>query len=298
MPDACIMMSDITGSTSLYEQTGNREALAYIDQMLSRMRALVEAHGGVCVKSQGDDVLSYFPDPQAAFSASWAMLEENWPAGLSVHQGIYSGEMLHHENDIYGDAVNTAARLSSLAKPGETLVGGVCYDELPAVARARLVLIGKLALKGKSTPTRVYACSAAELMQQTVIFSQPVQEDRPGRTESVDVVYQGKTWTINDGQSLSIGRSNDCDIVLGQAWVSRKHAVLSLRDWQLEITDHSSTGTIIVKDEGEQVNLHRRASLISGEGSIYCGMGAEHSAQTGLRFSTQTLSILAAADAG
>jgi hypothetical protein len=285
-------MSDITGSTQLYDQTGNREALAHIDQMLTRMRAIVEAAGGVCVKSQGDDVLSYFDTCEAGFRASWDMLEESWPAGLSVHQGMYQGEIIPHENDIYGDAVNTAARLSSLAKPGETLLGDNCYDALPDAARARLVMVGKLALKGKSTPTTVYGCSIAELFQQTVIFAQP-EAERPGRTESVDVTYQGQTWTIAAGESLSIGRSSDCDVVLGQAWVSRSHAVMSLRDWQLEISDHSSAGTVVVKDGGEQINLHRRGTLISGTGVIYCGMGAEHSADTALHFNTQTVSILA-----
>lgn len=291
MPLACVLISDITGSTQLYENESNEAALAQISKVLARMRALVEMHGGKCVKSQGDDVLSYFETPEPAFQAALAMLHEYWPAGLSVHVGTYFGEILYHENDIYGSAVNTAARLASLAKPGEILVGDQGYDDLAPASQEQLLMIGELQLRGKAATTRVYSCSVADLSEQTIIFSRGPRE-RSGGLDFAEIRFGPQSWQITEGESLTLGRSTACDIVLNQAWVSRKHAVLSVRRWQLEFTDHSSTGSIIRTEEGRDVALHRRATLLNGAGSIFLGPATHQDDSERIFFATHELALL------
>jgi hypothetical protein len=294
MPIACVLISDITGSTQLYESESNRSALDQISKVLARMREIVEQHGGQCVKSQGDDVLSFFDHSEPAFQAGLAMLREHWPAGLSVHVGTYLGEILNHENDIYGSAVNTAARLSSLAKPGEILVGDQGYDDLSPASKSQLLMIGELQLRGKAAPTRVYSCSVAELSEQTVIFSKASQ-DRSGGLEFAEIRLGDRVWRIAEGESLTLGRSSDCDIVLNDAWVSRKHAALSIRRWQLEFTDHSSTGSIIRTADGRDVALHRRATLLNGSGDIFLGPATHVADSCRISFRVQELALLQAA---
>lgn len=288
MPHSCVLVSDISGSTQLYETHSNQDALQQVDLVLKRMRALVEAAGGHCVKSQGDDVLSFFDTPEAAFQAAWDMLNEAWPGDLSVHAGMHHGEILSHQQDIYGDAVNTAARLASLAKSGEVLIGESCYAALSAANKEKLLLIGGLQLRGKKIPTQVYACSVQELTEQTVIFAKPAQERVP-RTEIAEFRHAGQVWQISEGQSLSIGRSGENDIVMAQPWVSRHHAALSLRRGQLEFSDHSSTGSILILSGGEKVSVHRNATLISGDGTLQIGAGGEET--TAIKFTSHLLSL-------
>lgn len=291
MPLACVLISDITGSTQLYENESNAAALAQVSKVLARMRGIVEENGGKCVKSQGDDVLSYFEHPEPAFQAARAMIHEPWPAGLSVHVGTYFGEILYHENDIYGSAVNTAARLSSLAKPGEILVGDQGYDDLDPDTQAQLLMIGELQLRGKAGPTRVFSCSVADLSEQTIIFSRG-DKDRSGGLDFAEIRLGDQSWQIAEGENLTLGRSKDCDIVLKQAWVSRKHAVLSIRRWQLEFTDHSSTGSIIRMADGRDVPLHRRATLLNGAGSIFLGPATHQDDSERIFFTTHELALL------
>ncbi|WP_424987427.1 adenylate/guanylate cyclase domain-containing protein [Microbulbifer sp. S227A] len=290
MPLACVLISDITGSTQLYETASNRAALEQVSKVLARMRQIIEGTGGECVKSQGDDVLSFFDTSEQAFQAAWAMLNESWPAGLSVHVGTYFGEILNHENDIYGSAVNTAARLSSLAKPGEILVGDRSYDDLSPESKDRMLMIGEIQLRGKSTPTRVYSCSVTELSEQTVIFGGASQERARG-TELADLHLNGQTWQISEGESLTLGRSAECDIVLKPAWVSRKHAALSIRRGQLEFTDHSSSGSLVRMADGSEVALHRRATLLHGSGAIYLGPRTHAGDDCCIRFITHELAL-------
>ncbi|MEY8829123.1 FHA domain-containing protein [Sedimentitalea sp. XS_ASV28] len=290
MPLACVLISDITGSTQLYETASNQVALEQVSKVLARMRQIIEASGGKCVKSQGDDVLSFFDTSERAFQAAWTMLNESWPAGLSVHMGTYFGEILNHENDIYGSAVNTAARLSSLAKPGELLVGDRGYDDLSPESKERMLMIGEIGLRGKSAATRVYSCSVTELSEQTVIFGGSGTERTPG-TEMADLHLNGQTWQISEGETLTLGRSSDCDIVLKPAWVSRKHAALSIRRGQLEFTDHSSSGSLVRMSDGSEVSLHRRATLLNGSGAIYLGPRTHLDDECCIRFTTHDLAL-------
>ena len=56
MPLACVLISDITGSTQLYERVNNETALEYIGPVLDRMREIIADAGGHCVKSKGDEI--------------------------------------------------------------------------------------------------------------------------------------------------------------------------------------------------------------------------------------------------
>ncbi len=290
MPVACVLMADISGSTKLYDCSGNANALEKISQMLDRMRILVEEHNGTCVKSQGDDVLSYFDHPDQALAAGWAMINEPWSNGLSVHAGMYMGPFLNHENDIYGDVVNTAARLASLAKSGEVLLGDNSFDLLEAATKQRLLPIGEIQLKGKADPTRVYSGSVMDLSQQTVIAIRPKTDDRP-RAQGAEFTHAGRSWHIGEGETLTIGRSSENDIVIAEAWVSRKHAQIAIRHHQLEYSDHSSSGSVVQMSDGKQITVHRRATLLSGNGIIFAGTRAEPDSPCAISFAAHNLAV-------
>ena len=292
MPLACVLISDITGSTEIYEREDNETALKYIEPVLNRMRELIANSDGICVKSKGDDTISFFHHPDKAFEAAWEMVNEDWHMGMSVHAGIYFGEILQQEAGLYGSAVNTAARLASLAKPGEVLVGANCYDDLSELNKERLQAIGDLHLKGKEAPTRVYSASVPSLAATTVVFHRN-EPERPSRTETVELTYRGKTWRMSEGETLTVGRSQDCDIVLDHAWVSRRHGELTIRQWQLEYTDHSSAGSILQTVDGNELTIHRRTTMLNGSGTLILGPRDAGDGTCAVNFVAHDLSIRA-----
>ena len=290
MSSACILISDITGSTQLYEVESNTDALNRISAVLTRMRQIIEDLGGVCVKSQGDDVLSHFDQPEQAFQAARKMIYEDWSGELSVHVGLYYGDFLTRDGDIYGPPVNTAARLAAMAKPREMLLGDECFDMLEPDSQQHLNLIGELQLRGKLEPTRVYACSAIDMSKTTITFANKGR-GRTSRINTAHFSYLEQKWQICDGETLSIGRSADNDIVLDQAWVSRKHGAVSVRRGELEFTDHSSTGSVLLYGDGTETIVHRRATLLHGNGLIYLGSGGLEDTSSAVRFDTSDMSI-------
>jgi class 3 adenylate cyclase len=270
MAEAHVLIADITGSTKLYDQMSDHDALAQISTVLDRMRAIIEENDGNCVKSQGDDTLSFFSEADQAFKAARMMIEADWNFGLAVHVGAYWGDVLSHDADIYGDAVNTSARLAALAKPGEVLIGDTVFERLSVRNQVLFVSMGGLKLKGKREPTRVHSFAVGELDTQTVLFgAKPSNLGR--RTESVALVCGEGNWSLTDGQSVTVGRSPDCHAILEQPWVSRKHGSFELRAAQLEYTDHSSSGSTVVTSDGREYALQRRAMLLNGEGMVMVG---------------------------
>jgi len=243
MPFACVLISDITGSTQLYEAENDIDALDQITVVLNRMRQIIEQFDGHCVKSQGDDVLSYFDQPDSAFHAAQTMIHEDWYGAL----------------------------------------------------KTQLAMIGEMQLKGKKDPTRVYSCSAVDMSDKTVITVIP-RNGQTKQTEAARLTYNDQNWRIGEGEALAIGRSDDNDIVMEHAWVSRKHAVVSVRRGQLEFTDHSSTGSVVQTDEGKEISIHRRATLLNGSGLIFLGSGVRKERSSALTFDTQDMRLQYASD--
>lgn len=288
MATAHVLIADITGSTKLYEQMSDLDALAQISMILARMRETIEEHGGHCVKSQGDDTLSFFGDADAAFCAARTMIEAKWDFGLAVHAGAYCGDVVSHDADIYGDAVNTAARLAALAKPNEVLMGDTVFDALSEGYQPLCVAMGGIKLKGKRSATQVHSFTVSQMSTQTVLFG--AQDASLGRrTESVELNTPEAAVTLTDAESAKIGRSTDCNLVIDHPWVSREHGSFELRAAQLEYTDHSSSGSTVITGDGQEFAIHRRSMLLNGEGVVLVGTRDKTAAGSAVRYVTNDL---------
>lgn len=119
-----ILFADVAGSTKLYETLGDAEALATIGRCLDIMKAVCDDHGGRVVKTIGDETMAVFPLPANAAYAAIAMqtqisaLRTSKGAPLAIHAGFHFGPVIDDSTDVFGDAVNVAARLTSWPRPG------------------------------------------------------------------------------------------------------------------------------------------------------------------------------------
>lgn len=288
MPMTSILLADITGSTTLYDKLGQQVAMERVAAMLARLREIAEGNHGRCVKMKGDDVLCQFDAPARGYAAARQMLAEPWPHGLNLHAGLYWGEADQTAGDLYGDAVNVAARLASLAKAGEILAGNAAVERLDSEARTAFLQIGSIRLKGKSEATRVYSITQGTSAGRTTIAGGFASLMR-ARTESAEFRTDGGVWHLTEGQSLTIGRADDCDIRLGEPWVSRQHGRLELRGSVLEYADHSSAGSAVLPDDGPAVDVHRRAVPLMGTGILLFGTGDQEAAGARLSYATNDL---------
>ena len=152
-----IAFVDITESTALTERLGDLAFHAKSRPLDVALRAAVTECGGNVAGEGGDGLLALFPSARRAIE--WARRAHACAqaVGLQVHLGIHAGDIIHSEGNVYGGAVNIAARLCTEAGPGETLVS----ETVRSLARTSADVVfedrGIRRLKGVTEPERVFA---------------------------------------------------------------------------------------------------------------------------------------------
>jgi Adenylate cyclase, family 3 (some proteins contain HAMP domain) len=156
---AIILFADIVDSTALTERLGDTAFRKKARGLDEAMRAAIRANGGTPVegKTLGDGVLAVFTSAKQAIACAQACHEAAGSAGLSLHLGIHAGDVIREADNVYGGAVNIAARVAAASAAGETLVSGTVRDLARTSAGVTFEDRGEHALKGIDEPVRVGA---------------------------------------------------------------------------------------------------------------------------------------------
>jgi class 3 adenylate cyclase len=126
---ATVLFTDIVGSTDRAAELGDSRWRALLERHDSLVCEQVERYRGRLVKSLGDGMLATFDGPSRAISSAIAIRDGVRQLGLDLRAGLHTGELeLLADGDIGGLAVHIAARISSLASPGEVLVSRTVRD--------------------------------------------------------------------------------------------------------------------------------------------------------------------------
>lgn len=171
---ATALFADLSGFTRRSETLDPEEVTALVDRCMHRLGEAIERYGGIIANVAGDGLLAVFGVPKAheddAERAVRAALEMQRYArdyaadfgGLELRVGVNTGEMMfaaigpdsRRDPTVYGDAVNTASRLESLAPVGGVLVGDETYRATRAAFRYEAVT--PLRVKGKAAPVAAW----------------------------------------------------------------------------------------------------------------------------------------------
>lgn len=153
-PVKTFVFTDIADSSSRWEREPGA-AMEAIEAHGECVRRLVGSHGGTVVKCLGDGYAAVFDEPWKGVLAAVAIQAESVAAlGPIVRVGSHSGPAVPVDGDFQGVAVNRAARIASLAHPGQTLVSattfGLAADVLGGEVEWRY--IGEAKLRGHDRP--------------------------------------------------------------------------------------------------------------------------------------------------
>jgi TolB-like protein/class 3 adenylate cyclase len=160
---AAIMVTDIAGYSSLMEsdEAGTFVALG---TMRGAAESLVRQHRGRIANTAGDSILAEFPSAVDAVHCALALQDipqgEATATDLRARIGIHLGDVLERNGDLFGTAVNIAARLQAIAEPGGIVVSAAIRDAATGKLPASFVDRGVKTLKNIEEPVRVYALSA------------------------------------------------------------------------------------------------------------------------------------------
>jgi len=157
-----VLFTDICDSTAMTQKLGDLASMELVREHDVLVRAALGAHKGNEVKHTGDGIMASFPSVSAAVEAAIAVQVElakrNATAEnkLEVRIGISAGEPVTEAADLFGAAVQLAARLCSTCEPGGISVS-VAVRELCIGKGLRFDDGGTVELKGFAEPTQIYA---------------------------------------------------------------------------------------------------------------------------------------------
>ena len=163
---AAILAADIVGYSGLMgaDQDGTIEALRQLRAEV--FGPAVAGHGGELVKSMGDSWLVEFSSTVDAVTC--AMQVQDRLAGQGVIRmriGIHLGNIVHDDEDIFGDGVNVAARLEALAEPGAVVISDAVHGSLDGTLRPHFNDEGERSLKNIDRPIRIWSRAAPTRQQ-------------------------------------------------------------------------------------------------------------------------------------
>lgn len=160
--EMAVLFADICGSTTLYDKLGNEAALHVITRALDILIQEVVMHKGYLIKTIGDEIMCSFPSIAAAAQASCAMhaaIDARRPGGdhsIFIRIGFHYGGVIHKENDVFGDTVNIAARVTAITRARQIMTTQTVIDSLPSEFADKVRPVMRAAFRGKQNSIAVF----------------------------------------------------------------------------------------------------------------------------------------------
>jgi class 3 adenylate cyclase len=152
-----LMFTDIVGSTAYFEKKGDIAGRQMIQTHNDLLFPVIKAHGGRVIKTIGDSIMASFENPldgvTSAINMQQALTRYNKDKPddekIRVRMGLHFGEAVVDEKDLFGDVVNTSARVEARAYAGEIIISSSLKKQIES-SGLPVVFLGSDFVKGKN----------------------------------------------------------------------------------------------------------------------------------------------------
>ncbi len=291
-----VLFADIAGSSRLYEQLGDNQARRLMMELLSDLADVARKYNGESVRTYGDELMCAFVSADDAVMAAASMHQvvashppERWGQFDSI--GLYirvdTGTIIRVGNKLFGDAVNSAAKMKTLAKPNQTLISETTCQCLSREHQKLTRFTGKLPIKGKTGTFDIFEYVHEE-EEATLVMEFPRNMVTP--KEKLEVSMGDQKLIVDEANAtITIGRLPANDIVMKYAGVSRMHAKIEHRRGKYILKDASSNGTYVHMANRDAVYIKHDELQLYGEGVICPGRSATPESPGAIHFKIGSL---------
>lgn len=160
-----VLFTDVVGSSNYFKSYGDIAGREMLQRHQELSAKPISQNDGILVKTIGDSVMAYFQDPRKAVKSA-ITIQQNFKAynddrdsGDQIHIriGIHFGVGIVEDQDIFGNVVNLAARLVSLAGGDQIFISQDVYDLLQDMSLKNIELINVRDIKGDLKGLEVYS---------------------------------------------------------------------------------------------------------------------------------------------
>jgi class 3 adenylate cyclase len=280
-----VLFADLSGSTAIYEQLGDAAAKRQVDACLMQLARSASSHQGLVVKTIGDELMLRFPSADQAAAAAIAMQIDNLKSRsmFRLRIGFHFGPVILDASDVFGDAVNTAARLAQMARDGQILTSEETMQRFNPKHKGMARNFDYDKLRGKSQAMRILELvwepthDVTRAVGGTIghAVTKPASESRLLR---LSVGQNERAFSPQDAP-ITIGRDSVCVLTIASQFASRVHAHVEYRRDKFVLQDRSTNGTFVTSDGGKEVFRKGESLPLSGHGIV--SLGCPLLAQTG-----------------
>ena len=215
---AAIVFTDIVGYTRQMEEDEQRTM-----QLLQKQREiifpLVKEYEGEVIKEIGDGLMMMFNSSVDAVRFAIKMQQALNGEELTIRAGIHMGDVIFKDGDIFGSAVNTAARIEPLAEPN-----GICISENVKQQLGnkdiRMISQGRKELKGVNRPIEIFEVFIEGVSQERKITAATVIKDIWGRyVIQIAAGYLIAAWIIKMAVSSIVVKNFLSPHIVELTWI-------------------------------------------------------------------------------
>jgi class 3 adenylate cyclase len=285
-----VLFADLAGSTRLYQTKGDVEAHQRVTGSLQCMRKVVERHRGTLLRTVGDAVLASFGQTDSAFLASIDIQREHQSMNLSVRVGFHHGQVIPDAGDLYGNAVNLAARVAAFAEADEICTTEDAVAQLSIRYRSSALFLDRVDFKGMDSPMPVYRIQWANDSAETAIINAADRTQRYQTNLVLDLLIGSRRIRIDAGNPvLTFGRAFDNDVIIDIESASRNHARIELARGRYLLHDSSTNGTYLIRGGYSPEFIRRESASLDNFGSIGLGFSPDADSSHVIEFRITTV---------
>ncbi len=276
---ATVLFADICGSTRLFERYGDVRARQIETRVLDALTAKTGVHGGEVIKTIGDEIMSRFVDAESAVRAACEMHQalkddpELAQLNIAIKIGLHHGPVLVEKNDVFGDAVNVAARMVSLSKADQIITNRETVGYLPPEVERMTRSLGQSQVRGKQEEIEICEVIWHDSTSLTQMATGQHQEELRNLLFSrLMLEYRGQKQELApSAQAFTMGRGERSSLVVDRELVSRSHADIEFRQGKFILVDHSTNGTYLLLENGARYFVRREEFTLHDRGIICLG---------------------------
>lgn len=162
---SAILAADVAGYSRLMHHDEEATHAKLASLLANGVKPAIADHGGRVVKNTGDGLLAEFSSAVEAVRAAVQFqtrideltIGDVEDRRITFRVGINIGDVIVEPDDIFGDGVNIAARLESIAEPGGICISASAYDQVRGKVGVEFADLGEQNLKNIDRPVRAYA---------------------------------------------------------------------------------------------------------------------------------------------
>ncbi|MDI9348230.1 MAG: adenylate/guanylate cyclase domain-containing protein [Methylacidiphilales bacterium] len=281
-----ILFADITGSTKLYDTYGNQIAESIISISLSKVKDIIKKYNGTVIKTIGDEVMCSFESGNEALDSAAAIhltfndhkVLDKYTISFKI--GADYGEVIMSDNDLFGNAVNIASRMTSIARSSQTIYSESLYNYCDEDHKNNSRKYDITNVRGKEAKLTIYEhmWETEENTELTRIASHNSStfstEEHQYLSEEIALTYMGEKFIYQSTltEAIMLGRAIDNTLAVSSTFASRYHAKIEYRRNKFIINDQSTNGTTIIIEKNNPLYIKREGLPLINNGKIIFGL--------------------------